>query len=105
MSFLGAHECCRISDLDFGLVLGFGSTISKGTISFGFSLDQDRLVFLGSEFVWFFRIGIRLVFLRIGIRFFVGLDVGFSGLDGWFFKGSGCFVFRNWMFSFADTKM
>jgi hypothetical protein len=108
--------------LDFSLVLGFGFYGFKGYDFVGFSLDVDQLVFLGSEFVWFFRIGIRSVFVgsdSVGFRwigfgwfffgsgfgFFVGLDVGFASLDLRFFKGSGCFVFRNWIVSFADTKM
>jgi hypothetical protein len=53
---------------------------------------------VGSDSVGFLRIGIRLVFQDRD-------QVGFSSMDLRFFKGSGCFVLRNWIVSFADTKM
>jgi len=64
MSFLGAHECCRISGLD--------STVSQDTIS---------LVFCWIGLVGFRRIGICVGFSGSGSGwFFVGSDsVGFSG--------------------------
>jgi hypothetical protein len=58
----------------------------------GFSLDQDRLVLLGSEFGWFFRIWIFGFSARIGSWFF------FSGMYGFFkdldvcFSDLDCFV-------------
>ncbi len=82
----------------FGLRFGFWVWIYgfSGYDFVGFSLDQDRLVFLGSGFVWFLRIGIRLVFLgsefvwflRIGIRLvFLVWIVGFlKELDALFFR-------------------
>ena len=68
---------------------GFGSTVSKDTISLVFL--RIWLVFLGSEFVWFFRIGIRMVFFGSDlVGFLEDLDTLFFGI---------------WIVSFADTKM
>ena len=58
------------SDLDFGLVFGFGFYGFSEYDFVGFSLDQDAWFFNGSGSVGFCRIGIRLVFQDLDIRFF-----------------------------------
>jgi hypothetical protein len=62
-----------------------------------FSLDQDRLVLLGSEFVGFSGSGYSV--------FLLGLGLGFSSLGCTVFLRIWMFVFRIWIVSFADTKM